>query len=52
MFLAGLTKKDLPRKHYRHLSNEEVNVLNYYLGNSKGNSGIRLNKFLKKNICN
>ena len=27
VFLAGLTKKDLPRKHYRHLSNEEVNIL-------------------------
>ena len=27
VFLGGLTKKDLPRKHYRHLSNEEVNIL-------------------------
>ena len=27
VFLAGLTKKDLPRKHYRHLSKEEVNIL-------------------------
>lgn len=27
VFLAGLTKKDLPRKHYRHLSIEEVNLL-------------------------
>jgi len=27
VFLAGLTKKDLPRKKYRHLSNEEVNIL-------------------------
>ena len=26
-FLGGLTKKDLPRKHYRHLSNEEINIL-------------------------
>ncbi len=25
--LAGLTKKDLPRKHYRHLSEEEINIL-------------------------
>lgn len=27
VFLGGLTKKDLPRKHYRHLSNEEINIL-------------------------
>ena len=27
VFLAGLTKKDLPRKHCRHLSTEEVNIL-------------------------
>ena len=27
VFFAGLTKKDLPRKHYRHLSNSEVNIL-------------------------
>jgi len=26
--LAGLTKKDLPRKHFRHLSKEEINILN------------------------
>tara|TARA_B100001113_G_C20963498_1_gene558477 strand:+ start:84 stop:875 length:792 start_codon:yes stop_codon:yes gene_type:complete len=26
--LAGLTKKDLPRKHFRHLSQEEINILN------------------------
>ena len=26
--MAGLTKKDLPRKHFRHLSQEEVNILN------------------------
>ena len=27
VFLAGLTKKDLPRKHYRHLTQEEINLL-------------------------
>ena len=27
VFLGGLTKKDLPRKHYRHLSKEEINIL-------------------------
>ena len=27
VFLGGLTKKDLPRKHFRHLSREEVNIL-------------------------
>ena len=27
VFLGGLTKKYLPRKHYRHLSNEEINIL-------------------------
>ena len=27
VFLGGLTKKNLPRKHYRHLSQEEINIL-------------------------
>ncbi len=27
VFLAGLTKKDLPRKHYRHLTQDEINIL-------------------------
>lgn len=27
VFLGGLTKKDLPRKHYRHLTKEEVAIL-------------------------
>ena len=27
VFFAGLIKKDLPRKHYRHLTNSEVNIL-------------------------
>jgi len=27
VFLGGLTKKDLPRKHYRHLTKEEVIIL-------------------------
>lgn len=27
VFIGGLTKKNLPRKHYRHLSEEEVNIL-------------------------
>ena len=27
VFLGGLTKKNLPRKHYRHLSEDEVNIL-------------------------
>ena len=27
VFLGGLTKRDLPRKHYRHLSDEEINIL-------------------------
>ena len=27
VFFGGLTKKNLPRKHYRHLSEKEINVL-------------------------
>lgn len=27
VFFAGLTKKDLPRKYYRHLSSSEINIL-------------------------
>ena len=27
VFFAGLTKKDLPRGRYRHLTNEEINFL-------------------------
>ena len=27
VFLAGLTKKNLPRKNFRHLSKSEVNIL-------------------------
>ena len=27
VFFGGLTKKNLPRKHYRHLSQDEVNIL-------------------------
>ena len=27
VFIAGLSKKDLPRKQYRFLSNEEINLL-------------------------
>lgn len=27
VFFGGLTKKNLPRKHYRHLSEDEVNIL-------------------------
>ena len=27
VFLGGLTKKDLPRKHFRHLTKEEINIL-------------------------
>tara|TARA_B110000003_G_scaffold274511_1_gene314677 strand:+ start:864 stop:1655 length:792 start_codon:yes stop_codon:yes gene_type:complete len=27
VFIGGLTKKDLPRKHYRHLTKEEINIL-------------------------
>ena len=27
VFLGGLTKKDLPRKHFRHLTQEEINIL-------------------------
>ena len=27
VFLGGLTKKDLPRKHYRHLTQDEINIL-------------------------
>jgi len=27
VFLGGLTKKDLPRKHYRHLTQNEINIL-------------------------
>ena len=27
VFLGGLTKKDLPRKHFRHLTEEEINIL-------------------------
>ena len=27
VFLGGLTKKDLPRKHYRCLTQEEINIL-------------------------
>ena len=27
VFLGGLTKKDLPRKYYRHLTKEEINIL-------------------------
>ena len=27
VFLGGLTKKDLPRKHYRHLTQDELNIL-------------------------
>ena len=27
VFLGGLTKKNLPRKHYRHLSEDEINIL-------------------------
>ena len=27
VFLGGLTKKDLPRKHFRHLTREEINIL-------------------------
>ena len=27
VFLCGLTKKNLPRKHYRHLSKDEINIL-------------------------
>ena len=26
VFLGGLTKKDLPRKHFRHLTQEEINI--------------------------
>ncbi len=28
VFFAGLTKKDLPRKHYRDLTQNEINILN------------------------
>ena len=27
VFWGGLTKKNLPRKHYRHLSKDEINIL-------------------------
>ena len=27
VFFGGLTKKDLPRKHYRHLTQDEINIL-------------------------
>ena len=27
VFLGGLTKKNLPRKQYRHLSQDEINIL-------------------------
>jgi len=27
VFFGGLTKKNLPRKHYRHLSEKEINIL-------------------------
>lgn len=27
VFFAGLTKKDLPKKHYRHLSEKEITIL-------------------------
>ena len=27
VYFAGLTKKDLPKKHYRHLSEKEINIL-------------------------
>jgi len=27
VFFGGLTKKDLPRKHYRHLTQDELNIL-------------------------
>ena len=27
VFIAGLTKKNLPRKHYRHLSKKEISIL-------------------------
>lgn len=27
VFFGGLTKKNLPRKHYRHLSEDEINIL-------------------------
>jgi len=27
VFLGGLTKKDLPRKHFRHLNQQEINIL-------------------------
>jgi 23S rRNA pseudouridine2605 synthase len=27
VFLGGLTKKDLPRKYFRHLTREEINIL-------------------------
>tara|TARA_B100000902_G_scaffold36139_1_gene43262 strand:+ start:81 stop:887 length:807 start_codon:yes stop_codon:yes gene_type:complete len=27
VFLGGLTKKNLPRKHYRHLNQDEINIL-------------------------
>lgn len=27
VFFGGLTKKNLPRKHYRHLSKDEINIL-------------------------
>jgi len=27
VFLGGLTKKDLPRKHFRHLTQDEINIL-------------------------
>tara|TARA_B110000196_G_scaffold313844_1_gene321107 strand:- start:530 stop:1339 length:810 start_codon:yes stop_codon:yes gene_type:complete len=27
VFFGGLTKKNLPRKHYRHLSQDEINIL-------------------------
>ena len=27
VFFGGLTKKNLPRKHYRHLEQKEINIL-------------------------
>jgi 23S rRNA pseudouridine2605 synthase len=27
VFIGGLTKKDLPRKHFRHLTKDEINIL-------------------------
>ena len=51
-FLNKLNEYKNKKYKIKKLSNDEKKVLNYYLGNTMGNSGKLLNQFLLKNICN